>query len=190
MGPSPAKLAFGVTHIGLWQPPCIMETCYFRAKKETRKVPMFGGAYRCVCLLIFEIWCYTMRGSWFRSVSTWGVQEGLIWSVSNLILLLLSCCLFDRRERLGQTPFGSCWSVSSWYQICRVYHGEFIAEIYQLKFAEVDLCDWSANFLPRTQRSAEKFCYRRQSAKTPVLLLLSAGSWSSGIQFRRQHCWI
>jgi hypothetical protein len=22
MGPSPSKVAFGVTHIGLWQPPC------------------------------------------------------------------------------------------------------------------------------------------------------------------------
>jgi hypothetical protein len=112
MGPSPAQVALRVTHIGLWQPPCIDQTCYFRAQKETRKVPMFGDAYRCVCLLIFEIWCYTMRGSWFRSVSTWGVQEGLIWSVSNSILLLLSCCSFDRRERLGQTPFGSRWSVS------------------------------------------------------------------------------
>jgi hypothetical protein len=118
MGPSPAKVAFGVTHIGLWQPPCIDQTCYFRAKKETRKVPMFGDAYRCVCLPIFEIWCYTMCGSWFRSVSTWGVQEGLIWSVSNSILLLLSCYSFDRRERLGQTSFRSRWSVSAaQYQI-------------------------------------------------------------------------
>jgi hypothetical protein len=41
----------------------------------------------------------------------------------------LSCYLFDRRERLGQTPFGSRWSASSWYQICRVSHGEFSAEI-------------------------------------------------------------
>jgi hypothetical protein len=117
MGPRPAKVAFGVTHIGLWQPPCIGETCYFRAQKVTRKVPMFGDAYRCVCLLIFEIWCYTMRGSWFRSVSTWGVQEGLIWSISNSILLLLSCCSIDRHERLGQTPFGSRWSVSLEVQV-------------------------------------------------------------------------
>jgi hypothetical protein len=155
MGPSPAKVAFRVTHVGLWQPPCIVQTCYFRAKKETRKVPMFGGAYRCVCLLIFEIWCYTMRGSWFRSVSTWGVQEGLIWSVSNLILLLFSCCSFDRRERLGQTPFGSRLSVSSWYQIHRVSHGDFSTEIY--------CSDWSAEISTLVRTIC---CRRRPSQHT------------------------
>jgi hypothetical protein len=42
----------------------------------------------------------------------------------------LACCLFDRRERLGQTPFGSRWSASSWYQICRVSHGNFFSKIH------------------------------------------------------------
>jgi hypothetical protein len=151
MGPSPAKVAFRVTHIGLWQPPCIEGTCYFRAKKETRKVPMFGGVYRCVCLLIFEIWYYTMPGSWFRSVSTRVIEERSVWSISDWVLLLLSCCSFDRRERLGQNPFGSCWSVSSWYQICRVFHG---GSCWDLS-AKFDLL-W-------------RFCCWRLFVKTPVL---------------------
>jgi hypothetical protein len=50
--------------------------------------------------------CFTVRG------------VDLICSTTDL-----SCCLFDRRERLGQTPFGSRRSVSSWYQSRRVSHG-------------------------------------------------------------------
>jgi hypothetical protein len=55
MGPSPAKVALRVTPYRVMAAAMVSEICYFQAKEETTKVPMFGGAYPCVCLLIFEI---------------------------------------------------------------------------------------------------------------------------------------
>ena len=62
---------------------------------------MFGGAYRRVCLLIFKIWLCTLRGSWFRSVSTWGIEEGSIWSISNWILLVVVLLVVRSPWKIG-----------------------------------------------------------------------------------------
>jgi hypothetical protein len=67
---------------------------------------------------------------WFERICFAVCGIDLICSMTDL-----SCCLFDRRERLGQTPFGSCWSLSSWYQIRWVSHGDFSATIYLLRLS-------------------------------------------------------
>jgi hypothetical protein len=130
-GPSPAKVAFRVTLHRVMAAALYRQTCYFWAKEETRKIPIFGGAYRCVCLLTFKIWCYTMRGNWFRSVLTRGIEERSVWSISDWVLFCYLAISIDRRERLGQTPFRSRWSVSSWYRFVGFLMA-VLAEIYLL----------------------------------------------------------
>jgi hypothetical protein len=138
---------------------------------------MFGGAYRCVWLLIFEIWCYAMRGNWFWSVLTWGIKERSILSISDWVLFCYLANSIDHRERLGQTPFGSRWSISSWYQICRVSHGDFSTEIYLLRSIRSSLFkDWQSYLLPEAICQDTglfiwfcwEFCCRRWSSNTTV----------------------
>jgi hypothetical protein len=76
-----------------------------------------------------------------------GIEKRSVWSISDWVLFCYLADSIDRHERLGQTPFGSCWSISPWYQIYRVSHGEFIAEICWSFSSSADSVRWSTFYL-------------------------------------------
>jgi hypothetical protein len=135
-GPVLAKVPFGVTLHRVMAAAMVSLDLLFRAKRDIRKVPIFGGAYCCVCLLIFEIWWCMIHGNWFWSVLMWETDRNQFNLFQIELSCLLSCYFYRTPWKIG--PKTLLDYIDPYHQTCRVY----IILLWQMEITSEIIKGW------------------------------------------------